>query len=192
MRNEAGVAGPQPGDRVVLLDDTGHPCGTADRETIHSTRTPRHLAFSCWVVDPAGRVLVTRRALAKRSWAGVWSNSCCGHPRPGEELDVAVRRRVAEELRVGLADLECRIPHYSYRAVDPANGLVEDELCPVFVGTCEVEALDPDPAEVVESTWQAPRQLEEAMLAAPYAFTPWAREQWAELRRLGSIPEEPC
>src|SRR3954454_913853 len=104
-------------DEVVLVDDAGRPVGRHDRRAVHGRRTPRHLAFSCWIVDPDGLVLMTRRALTKRSWPGVWTNSCCGHPRPDEDPEVALRRRVGEELGIVLDDVACVLPDFSYTAV---------------------------------------------------------------------------
>ena len=90
-------------DLVELVDESGGVIGQAARKTVHHTRTPRHRAFSVYLVDDAGRVLLTRRALTKITWPGVWSNSCCGHPRPGEADVEAIRRRVGEELGVEVA-----------------------------------------------------------------------------------------
>ena len=85
-------------DFVILLDDDGNHIGTAPRATVHSQHTPRHLAFSCHVLDVGGRVLVTRRALTKVAWPGVWTNTCCGHPRVGETIIDAAVRRTHQEL----------------------------------------------------------------------------------------------
>lgn len=166
---------------VVLLDDDGSPIGTADKRAVHGVDTPLHLAFSCHVYDSAGRVLVTRRALAKVTWPGVWTNSFCGHPSPDESLQAAVARRAAQELGITVTDLEVVLPDFRYRAVD-ASGIVENEVCPVFRAVT-TDAVVPNPAEVSEFVWLDPEQLRRAVAAAPFAFSPWLGWQ---LEQLGS------
>src|SRR5215213_6281534 len=95
---------------VVLLDDDARPIGTAAKADVHTTETPLHLAFSCHVQDDAGRILVTRRALGKRTWPGVWTNSFCGHPAPGEPTSEAVHRRARRELGLTIDSLTCVLP----------------------------------------------------------------------------------
>jgi isopentenyl-diphosphate delta-isomerase len=156
---------------VVLLDTLGNQIGTADKVAVHSTATPLHLAFSCHVYNEAGDVLVTRRALSKLTWPGVWTNSFCGHPTPGESMADAVARRGEFELGITLNGLEPMLPDFRYRAVD-ASGIVENEVCPVF-RTVTTDAVVASPEEVAEWRWVAPESLRTAVAAAPYAFSPW-------------------
>ena len=146
--------------------------------------TAGHLTASALVVDRDGRVLLTRRALGKLTWPGVWTNSFCGHPAPGEQQDAAIRRRAERELGLTLTGLELLLPDFRYRAVD-ASGIVENELCPVYRATVDG---DPDPAldEVAEWEWVHPGDLREAVEAAPFAFSPWLVLQLAEWTEFGS------
>ncbi len=162
---------------VLLLDDEGKPVGTAPKATVHTTDTPLHFAFSCHVFNPAGRMLVTRRALTKDTFAGVWTNAFCGHPAPGESALDAVTRRADAELGVTVRDIELVLPHFRYRAAD-ANGIVENEICPVFRAIVDV---DPKPSkdEVSEWVWADPNSLRMAVSAAPFAFSPWFSLQLA-------------
>ncbi|MFE6736734.1 isopentenyl-diphosphate Delta-isomerase [Microbacterium sp. NPDC057650] len=168
-------------ERVVLLNDDGTPCGVAQKAEVHHDRTPLHLAFSCHVLDEHGRVLITRRALGKRTWPGTWTNAFCGHPQPFEPIPDAVMRRAREELGLELADIRLELPDFRYRAVD-ASGTVENEVCPVYTA----RALG-DPvlvaAEAMELRWVDPRNLAIALTAAPWAFSPWLVSQAAELSR---------
>lgn len=158
-------------ETVILLDDDGTRLGTADKATVHTAQTPLHLAFSCHVLGPDGSVLVTRRALAKKTWPGVWTNSVCGHPAPEEEIADAVRRRAAFELGLELADLELVVPDFRYRATD-ASGVVENEICPIYTARA-VGDVRPNPDEVMDHAWVTPDALRRAVEAAPWALSPW-------------------
>lgn len=158
-------------DLVILVDDAGQELGTAQKNTVHTLDTPLHLAFSCYVFNRRGQVLITRRALSKITWPGVWTNSLCGHPLPGEDPDEAVRRRAQLELGLDLDDLEVVVPQFRYRATD-ASGIVENELCPVYRATTLTAPL-PNPDEVMEFTWADPTALRRAVEDAPWAFSPW-------------------
>lgn len=173
-------------DLVVLLDDAGRPCGTADRLTVHTTDTPLHLAFSCYVVDADGRVLMTRRALSKKTWPGVWTNACCGHPLPGEPFEDAIARRLADELGARPAAIAPLLPDFRYRAID-ASGIVENEVCPVFAATL-TDGLDPSPAEVCEYQWADPHDLAEVAARSPWLLSPWSVLQIRQLH-LPSLPD---
>lgn len=166
---------------VVLLADDGTPIGTADKSLVHTTDTALHAAFSCHVFDAEGRVLVTRRALAKLTWPGVWTNSFCGHPAPGEQLEQAVRRRAQLELGIEIDGLELMLPDFRYRAVD-ASGIVENEICPVYRARISGD-VDANPAEVAEWHWIDPDALHTAAAAAPFAFSPWLVWQLEQIAR---------
>lgn len=169
-------------EQVVLLDEQGRASGTADKVDVHHADTPLHLAFSVHLFDSDGRVLVTRRALTKRTFPGVWTNSCCGHPAPGEDLTGAVRRRVRQELGLDVVDLRLALPSFRYRAEQ--DGVVENEMCPVFVGSAG-GVLDPDPAEVDATSWEPWTDFRAGVLDGTRAVSLWCREQVALL------PENP-
>jgi isopentenyl-diphosphate delta-isomerase len=164
---------------VVLLDESGEPIGEADKSTVHSVSTPLHLAFSCHVYDTSGRVLVTRRALSKLTWPGVWTNSFCGHPSPVESLEDAMVRRASHELGITVTDFQIVLPDFRYRAVD-ASGIVENEICPVYRAVT-TDVVKPNPAEVSEFVWLEPHLLHGAVTAAPFAFSPWLGWQLEQL-----------
>jgi isopentenyl-diphosphate Delta-isomerase len=170
-------------EQVVLLDDERRPVGTADKATVHTGDTPLHLAFSCYVRDGFHRVLVTRRALGKATWPGVWTNSFCGHPGPGETVADAVARRARQELGIGLTDVRVVLPDFAYRAVD-ASGVVENEVCPVLMARTTDEP-DPDPDEVCAWHWADWDDVAETARRTPWALSPWSVLQIEELGAVG-------
>src|SRR6478735_1470323 len=174
-------------DHVVLLDDRGQAIGTAPKSSVHGTQTALHLAFSCHVVDGQGRVLVTRRALGKTAWPGVWSNSFCGHPRPAEPLLAAVQRRADYELGLELTDIELALPLFRYRATD-ANGIVEHEVCPVYTARTDAEPIL-NPLEVADAKWVEPADLAVSLATTPWAFSPWLVLQAEQLHLFDSVHE---
>ena len=164
-------------ERVVLLGPDRRPTGTELKSEVHGTDTPLHLAFSCYVFDDRGRVLLTRRALEKKTWPGVWTNTCCGHPSPDESMTDAVTRRLDAELGLTVTGLTCVLPDFGYRAVD-ASGVVENEYCPVFSARVHPEsAVRANASEVMDWRWAAWDDLTQAVRLAPFAFSPWAAEQ---------------
>lgn len=175
-------------DEVELVDDEGNTVGTLDRAAVHGRVTPRHRAFSVYLVDEDGRVLITRRALGKRSWPGVWSNACCGHPRPGEPDRAAIIRRVGDELGVEVDEVDVLLPDFSYTATD-ATGIQENELCPVYRARLprSVE-LRPDPDETMEWSWVSWESLVSTATHAPAVLSPWAVAQIRELVEAGLTP----
>jgi isopentenyl-diphosphate Delta-isomerase len=170
-------------DLVVLLDDEGREIGTAPKSSVHGTDTALHLAFSCHVLNAHGEVLVTRRALDKRTWPGVWSNSFCGHPRPAEPVMDAVHRRAEFELGLTLRDIELALPLFRYRATD-ASGIVEHEVCPVYLARTDDEPVL-NPLEVVDARWVDPGELAASLTTTPWAFSPWLVLQAEQLHLFG-------
>lgn len=168
-------------ERIVLLSTDGHAVGTAPKASSHHDATPLHLAFSCYLTDSAGRVLTTQRAHDKATFPSVWTNSCCGHPAPGEPLREAVRRRVRTELGLEAADMTLVLPEFRYRATAP-DGIVENELCPVVRATVTGEPrLHPD--EVASAEW---RDWESCVTLAGHPLaSPWFRSQMRQLVPLG-------
>lgn len=165
---------------VVLLDESRQPAGTARKDQVHTGETPLHLAFSVFLLDADGQLLLTRRALSKKTWPGVWTNSFCGHPSPGESFEDAIARRAVQELGLyesDLASIEEVIPDFAYRAVD-SSGIVENEVCPVFVATLRDGAsVDPVASEVDSYAWAAPSDVQKAITATPFVFSPWFIEE---------------
>lgn len=170
---------------VVLLDADGRPVGTAPKAQVHQAETPLHLAFSCYLFSGDG-VLLTRRADTKRTFPGVWTNSVCGHPAPGEALGPSIRRRARDELGVEVADLRLVLPRFRYRA--RMAGVEEHEWCPVVTGTLGASAVvDLTPDEVSACRFVPwPELLERAR--EDMSLSPWCREQIPQLAALGQDP----
>lgn len=170
-------------ERVVLLDDAGAAIGTAAKAGVHHRETPLHLAFSVYVFDADHRLLLTRRALHKKTWPGVWTNSCCGHPAPGETHAEAVRRRVRQELGLELAQLRLLLPVFRYRAVMD-DETVENEICPVYSALAD-SSVSPDPSEVASYDWVDWSGFRDQVIAGARQVSPWCVEQ------MRALPEEP-
>lgn len=164
---------------VVLLDEQRRPIGTMPKSQVHHADTPLHLAFSVYVFDERARFLATRRALTKRTWAGVWTNSCCGHPAPGEDIAEAAGRRLLQELGLTATRIDLVLPDFAYRATG-ANGVTENEVCPVFVARVTGDPA-PDAAEVADWRWVQWSDFRLLADTAPWALSPWAAAQVTEL-----------
>ncbi|WP_402463185.1 isopentenyl-diphosphate Delta-isomerase [Isoptericola aurantiacus] len=170
---------PAVADHVVTCDEAGNRLGTVPRAEVHTTDTPLHLAFSCYLLDAEDRLLVTRRALVKRTWPGVWTNSFCGHLRWTESEPDSLVRHAEHELGAEVSDIQVVLPEFRYRAVD-ASGVVENEICPVFVARV-VGDVAPNPDEVSEHVWAPADRVRAAVEATPWAFSPWMVRQLADV-----------
>ncbi len=164
---------PARGDELVLVDGLDREVGTATKERTH-VEGLLHRAFSVVLAREGAdgpELLLAQRASGKYHSGGLWANSVCSHPRAGEELMDAVRRRVREELGCEALDLR-EIAAFAYRAVFD-DGLCEYEYDHVLIGRCEGE-VKPDPAEVGEVRWVGLGELAAALAERPEAFAAWA------------------
>ena len=152
---------------LELVDEDGVTIGTAEKLSAHLAPGRLHRAFSVFLFDDAGRLLLQRRALGKYHSPGVWSNTCCGHPYPGEQPFVAAARRTAEELGVAPA-LMREAGTVRYNHPDPASGLVEQEYNHLYVGVVR-GALDPDPEEIGDTAFVTAAELDALREEGPFS-----------------------
>lgn len=137
---------------IYYVNEYDEPSGEiAEKFSAHTDKTRLHGAFSCYVFNDAGELLVTKRAATKKVWPNVWTNSCCGHPAPGEKREDAISRRLKFELGMTVKDIRVIVPDYIYKT-PPYNGIVEHEYCPVYSAVAVDEPL-PNPDEVEDYKW---------------------------------------
>jgi isopentenyl-diphosphate Delta-isomerase len=176
---------------IVFVDETGKPTGeTGPKLASHNDHTKLHLAFSCYIFRQTGSstvqsndyLLVTQRAHSKKVWPGVWTNSVCGHPMPGESIEDAIRRRAQYELGIdSLEDIKVVLPTYRY-TTPPFNGIIENEFCPVYMAYTTQEA-QPNPEEVEAYEWMAWSDWAAFITAKPDEVSYWAKDQYQQMDR---------
>lgn len=170
-------------EHVILVNERDEPVGTAEKLAAHESGR-LHRAFSVFILNGAGELLLQRRAVGKYHSPGLWSNACCSHPRPGEGTAAAAHRRLGEEL-----SFDCGLEHvgsFLYRA-DVGNGLVEHELDHLFLGYWDGTPI-PAPEEVGAVRWLGLPELRREIGDSPEAFTYWLRVALRELERRGALP----
>lgn len=171
-------------EQVILVDEHDRETGASEKLAAHAAGL-LHRAFSIFVFNSEGQLLLQRRAKAKYHSGGLWSNTCCGHPRPDESTPAAARRRLREEMNF---DCELRAAfEFLYRA-EFANELVEHEYDHVFVGEFDGEFV-PEASEVEEWKWTTPAQLRRDLRERPDEYTYWLRaavetDGWARVEEL--------
>ncbi|MBO3744122.1 isopentenyl-diphosphate Delta-isomerase [Actinoplanes flavus] len=160
-------------DLVELVDEHGTVTGSATVLDAHESPGLLHRAFSVFLRDPSGRVLLQQRAAAKTRFPLRWGNTCCGHPRPGEEPTIAAGKRLAEELGVEPVPFT-EVGVYVYFAEDPVTGRVEREYDHVLLGDVPAGLeFRPDPAEVARLRWITVEDLLRDVRVAPESYAPW-------------------
>lgn len=169
-------------EQLILIDERNRAIGRDEKWEVHSQGL-LHRAFSIFLVDDRGRILLQRRSAEKYHSAGLWANSCCGHPRPRERTLAAARRRLGEELGA-TAPLR-----YAFRArycTALPNGLTENELVEVFFGPAPRD-IAPNPDEVADVTWMALAELKADIARRPRCYAYWLRfymkNHYAAIRR---------
>jgi isopentenyl-diphosphate delta-isomerase len=171
-------------EQVILVDEQDREVGASEKLRAHREGA-LHRAFSVFVFDPAGRLLLQKRARTKYHSGGLWSNTACGHPRPGEETAAAARRRLREEMNF---DCELRVAfNFLYRA-ELDGALVEHELDHVFVGEFTGSPA-PDPLEVEDWRWMTMTELRQDLRDEPQRYSYWLKVvvEGGEWRRLSAF-----
>jgi len=159
---------------VELVSPDGVTVGSATVADAHTAPGALHRAFSVLLFDTMGRTLLQRRAATKSRFALRWANACCGHPRPGEPVEAAAARRLAEELGVRGVELS-QVGVHTYDAVDSATGRVEREYDHVLVGRIpDGFMIAPDPEEVAETQWASGAKLRQNVTGTTaHEYAPW-------------------
>ena len=165
-------------DLLILVDGADNPIGRLDKARCHDAEGILHRAFSLFIFNSRRELLLQQRAFGKRLWPGYWSNSCCSHPRVGESMDIAVERRLAEEL--SLETTLSFVYKFEYQARFGSVGS-EHELCSVYIGFTDQEP-NVHPEEVAAWRWVSAKTIEQELADSPESFTPWFRLEWLALQ----------
>ena len=166
-------------ESLVLVDADDQIIGHAAKAQAHDGHGLLHRAFSVFLFDDHGQVLLQQRSAQKRLWPLYWSNTCCSHPRGGEGMADAGHRRLREELGVR-AQIKF-VYKFTYQADFGSLG-AEHEMCSVFVGRLKMQP-QPNPNEIAAVQCMAPAALDQALANQPQRYTPWLHLEWAALRR---------
>ncbi len=164
-------------EALILVDADDQPIGEISKARAHDGEGILHRAFSVFLFNSRGELLLQQRAREKRLWGGYWSNSCCSHPRVGESMEVATRRRLDDELNLA-ADLEY-IYRFQYQASFGEAGS-EHELCHVFLGRCP-DQVSVNENEIADVRFVPATDVSRMLDDAPDDYTPWFRMEWERL-----------
>lgn len=155
-------------DYVVLVDESDQQVGVMEKMEAHE-KALLHRAFSVFLFNASGEMLLQQRALTKYHSGGLWTNACCSHPRPGESNIDAAKRRTLEEL--GISPSIRHAFSFTYKAAFD-NGLTEHEFDHVFVGQHNGE-VHPDPAEVSAVCYKSMDLIRKELITDPHIYTEW-------------------
>ena len=167
-------------DELILVDESDREIGYRSKAQCHDGQGTLHRAFSLFVFNDAGELLLQQRAAGKRLWPLYWSNSCCSHPRRSETMELAIGRLLHEELNIG-CDLTY-LYKFIYQARYGELG-AEHELCWVYAGRTTSGEVLANGNEIAEWRFVSPVELDREMAATPDVFTPWFKLEWERIRR---------
>ncbi|MDJ0758635.1 MAG: isopentenyl-diphosphate Delta-isomerase [Woeseiaceae bacterium] len=164
-------------EELILVDSNDNPVGRLSKAAAHDGDGRLHRAFSVFLFNARGELLLQQRGRDKRLWPGFWSNSCCSHPRVGESMEVATRRRLDDELNLE-SELEY-VYRFKYQANYSEAGS-EHELCHVFVGRIDDEVV-PNANEIEAVKFVPAGTMADRLQNDPDSYTPWFKLEWRTL-----------
>lgn len=164
---------------LILVDENDLEIGNLSKEKCHQGEGKLHRAFSIFLVNSAGKILMQRRSRQKQLWPNYWSNSCCSHPRKGESILQAAHRRLEQELDLQSELLELYQFEYSARYKKVGS---ERELCTVFVGYSD-GPVSVNRNEISEWRWLDPQEIDEWLTCGDKPITPWFQMEWKTLNK---------
>ena len=164
-------------EQLILVDSSDNEVGHLSKALCHDGGGVLHRAFSLFLFNESGELLLQKRSETKRLWPGFWSNSCCSHPRRGESMDTATARRLNDELNIDTS-LE-HVYRFCYTANFGEAGS-ENELCHVYLGTVDGDP-QPNNSEISSVRFLSSNKLEQELNDSPQRFTPWFKQEWQEL-----------
>lgn len=165
-------------ESLIVVDDDDNVLGFEAKDACHAGDGILHRAFSIFVFDHAGRVLLQQRAANKPLWPNYWANACCSHPRRGEDGVAAANRRVREELGIGppLQFLYKFRYHAQYGDIGS-----EHELCSIYAAVSSAP-IGVNNTEIADTRWMEPQALDAEVEANAERYTPWLKLEWPRIR----------
>ena len=164
-------------EELILVDENDVETGFLSKADCHDGPGHLHRAFSIFLFNDEGELLLQQRSAQKRLWPGYWSNTCCSHPRKGESMPVATQRRLYDELHIE-SSLQF-IYKFAYQAEFGEAGS-ENELCHVYLGEVNYD-VTPNEHEIDAIRYLSAKTLLEELESQPENFTPWFKMEWLTL-----------
>lgn len=164
-------------EQLILVNSHDEELGFASKAQCHDGDGVLHRAFSLFLFNDAGELLLQQRAAGKRLWPRFWSNSCCSHPRRGESMEIATQRRLEDELNIS-AKLQS-VYSFEYQAGFGDQGS-ENELCHVYLGRID-GSVRPNVSEIEAVRFVTVDAISQELEDEPQQFTPWFKQEWKAL-----------